>query len=110
MRIAVKPFEENTTVVELLNAINGGSTSNPKLAKVATELKANAGKSLVITESNDTNVQLVVNAINQALGTYGTTISFTNAYKTKQGSDKSVVTLIEGLNSGAYKGIMFSTN
>jgi MoCo/4Fe-4S cofactor protein with predicted Tat translocation signal len=106
-RIAVKPFEENTTVVELLNAINGGSTSNPKLAKVATELKANAGKSLVVSGSNDTNVQLVVNAINQALGNYGTTISFTNAYKTKQGSDKSVVTLIEGLNSGAYKGVVF---
>ncbi len=106
-RVAVKPFEENTAAVELLSAINGGSASNPKLAKVATELKANAGKSLVVSGSNDVNVQLVVNAINQALGNYGTTISFTNAFKTKQGSDKSVATLIEGLNNGTYKGVIF---
>ena len=46
----------------------------PAIQKVAADLKANNGAALVVSGSNDLNVQIIVNAINNAIGAYGTTI------------------------------------
>ena len=106
-RITVKPSEENLAVAELYKAVSGGSSSNAKINKVAQELLAAKGASLVVSGSNDKSVQTVVNAINSLLGNYGTTISFTNSYNLKQGSDKAAVELLEGLTSGTTKAVLF---
>jgi len=65
------------------------------------------GTSLVVCGSNGTDAQLIVNAINNALGNYGTTITWDRPYNTKQGSDKAITSLIDGLNSGETKAVLF---
>ena len=107
-RISVKPSEELTALVDLYNIVTGaGSSKNAKVNKTGAELLAAKGSSLVVCGSNDVNAQLVTNAINNALGNYGTTITWDRPYNTKQGNDKSITALIEGLNSGAIKGVLF---
>jgi MoCo/4Fe-4S cofactor protein with predicted Tat translocation signal len=106
-RILVKPSEEATAIVDLYKAINGGTSGNAKMDAVAKELLAAKGASLVVSGSNDPNVQMVVNAINNDLGNYGTTISFASIYNTKQGSDKAAGQLLDGLNNGTYTAVIF---
>jgi MoCo/4Fe-4S cofactor protein with predicted Tat translocation signal len=106
-RILVKPSEEATTVVDLYKAVSGGTSGNAKIDAVAKDLLANKGASLVVSGSNDPNVQTVVNAINQALDSYGATISFTSTYNTKVGSDKASAQLLDGLSSGDIKAVIF---
>ena len=107
-RISVKPSEELTALVDLYNIVSGsGSSKNEKINKAGKELLAAKGSSLVVTGSNDVNAQTVANAINNALGNYGTTITWDRPYNTKQGSDKAIASLIEGLNNGSIKGVLF---
>lgn len=106
-RYVVKLNEEAALLAELFTVISGGSSTNAKVNAIAKELKANAGKSVVLSGSNDSKVQEVANAINAALGNYGNTISFANSYNTKAGSDKSAKELVDGLTSGAIKGVVF---
>lgn len=64
----------------LYNKLSGkGGTSlgadvDKVLDKAVADLKAAQGAALVVSGSNDPNVQVVVNAINSALGAYGTSI------------------------------------
>lgn len=107
-RVTVKPNEENLAIADLYKAVTGaGTPSNPKVASAAKALLAAKGSSLVVCGSNDASVQVLVNAINQSLGNYGNTISFANAYNTKNGDDKAGDKLIEGLNNGTYKAVVF---
>ncbi|MCS6933814.1 MAG: TAT-variant-translocated molybdopterin oxidoreductase [Chitinophagales bacterium] len=106
-RIVVKPSDELNAVVDLYNVIvAGGSAKNPKIAKVAEELSAAAGNSLVVCGSNDVNVQLLVNAINAKLGNYGNTISWSRTINTKQGSDESITKLVNGINDGSIGAVL----
>lgn len=106
-RIVVKPSEELSAVVDLYNVIVGGaSAANAKVAKAAQELIAAAGSSLVVSGSNDVNVQLLVNAINNKLGNYGSVISWSRTLNTKQGSDKSISKLVAGLNDGSIGAVL----
>lgn len=106
-RIVCKPNEESLHAVELLKAVSGAGSSNEKINAVAKELLAAKGSSLVVSGSNDANVQVVVNAINNALGNYGTTLTFANSYNTKTGSDKALASLLEGLANGSTKAVLF---
>lgn len=107
-RIAVKPSEELAALVDLYQVVTGtGSAKNEKVGKAAQELLAAKGSSLVVCGSNDSNAQLVVNAINNALGNYGTTITWDRPYNTKQGSDKAITSLVAGLNDGSIKAVLF---
>jgi len=45
---------------------------------MVSELSAAKGRSLVICDSNDKAVQIMVNAINDLLSNYGTTIDLSN--------------------------------
>ena len=58
----------------LLNAVTGQGASEfndaqlkAGIEKAATELSANKGNALVVCGSNDPNIQMVVNAINDAI-------------------------------------------
>ncbi|QQS31051.1 MAG: TAT-variant-translocated molybdopterin oxidoreductase [Sphingobacteriales bacterium] len=106
-RITVSPDEEGTVAVALLKALGGTGatvTLDPKLqetvSKVAADLSANKGKSLVVCGSKNANVQMVVNAINNLLGNYGNTIDLNRPYKLYQGNDKAMVDLVEEMNAG----------
>ncbi|SPZ84185.1 Uncharacterised protein [Sphingobacterium multivorum] len=105
-RIAIKPSEEGATLVALYNAITGqslaGATANKKAQKgvalAAKELVNSKGAAVVVAGSNDVNVQVLVNAINVALGAYGTIIDLDNYSKQYQGSDSSFQAFLAAAN------------
>jgi molybdopterin-containing oxidoreductase family iron-sulfur binding subunit len=70
------------------------------IKQAAEALKASGAASLVVAGSNDSNVQLVVNAINQLLGAYGTTIDWSASLNTRQGDDAAMVQLVQEMNEG----------
>jgi MoCo/4Fe-4S cofactor protein with predicted Tat translocation signal len=105
-RHPIKPSEMGTYVTALYNKIAGASLQVGKkvdeqaIAETAKWLTDNKGKSLVVCGSNDVNIQLVVNAINQSLGNYGNTIDINTPNYTKQGIDADFVNLVENMRAG----------
>jgi molybdopterin-containing oxidoreductase family iron-sulfur binding subunit len=107
-RFTHRPSEAGLVALDLLNAINGtegsATISDAKLEasikKVAAELKANNGSSVVISGSNDANVQMIVNAINNAIGAYGTTVDWAVKNHTRKGVDADMETLIADMEAG----------
>lgn len=111
-RILVKPSEKGAAIATLYNylASKAGNTAvsaakvNDKasaaLKKVADELWANQGKSLVLCGTNNLGEQTLVNAINAMLGSYGNTISFASASLQRQGIDAEIQGLIREMNGG----------
>jgi molybdopterin-containing oxidoreductase family iron-sulfur binding subunit len=98
-RIQIKPSEQAGLLSNLYSALNGGSADN-RIAKMAIDLTNNSGKSIVVCNSNDVQVQTLVNAINNTLGNYENTLSLSNPSYLKQGNDAEVATLVEEMNAG----------
>lgn len=115
-RILVRPSEQGVAIAHLYNTIAGGSAAttglNDKakkaLSKVAEELKAAQGKSIVVSASTNVNEQLMVNAINNALGNYGTTIDMANHSYQRQGNDAELKMLVDEIKAGAVDMIIFN--
>lgn len=118
-RIVVKPSEEGVALLNVYNFVAGklgaekvsglsalDSKVQAELEKVANELLKAKGKSLVVSGSNDANVQQVANALNQLLGSYGKTISFDNYSLLKQGSDKAVQKLSKEMAAGKVDAVI----
>jgi molybdopterin-containing oxidoreductase family iron-sulfur binding subunit len=117
-RAVVKPSEEAAAVVALYNklasmmgavAASGGQVSeraDKLITQAAMELAANKGKSLVVSGSNDSSVQQVVNAINIMLGSYGSTIDLNRYSNTHQSSDKDVAALTSEMSNGAVSALI----
>ena len=114
-RIAVKPSEEGLALLNLYAALGGGAAaqklSNAKAEKaislVAKELSAARGRSLVVSGSNDANVQVVVNAINTLLGNYGSTLDINSPSYQYAGNDADMVALIAEMTRGEVDAIFF---
>src|SRR5690606_14933157 len=108
VRIAIKPSVEGAVLISLYNAITGqsvaGGTNNAKaktaIALAAKELVNAKGSSVVVAGSNDTNVQALANAINTALGAYGSIIDLDNFSKQHQGSDSAFQTFLTAAKAG----------
>jgi MoCo/4Fe-4S cofactor protein with predicted Tat translocation signal len=107
-RYVHRPSETGAVAMALLNALGGSAPAvtlaDAKLAKgiqkIAADLKKNAGRSLVVCGSNDPNVQIVVNAINSAIGAVGTTVNFSAPLQTIAGIDKDMANLVNAMNAG----------
>lgn len=106
-RYTHRPSEIGAVALALYAAVGG--TVAPAIAdqkllagirKAAADLTANRGGALVVCGSNDPNVQQVVNAINSAIGAYGSTISWAQSVNTKQGIDKDMADLVAQMNAG----------
>ncbi|HTQ64317.1 MAG TPA: TAT-variant-translocated molybdopterin oxidoreductase [Puia sp.] len=106
-RYTHRPSETGAVALALLAELGGG-VSAPSLSsklktavsKVAKDLSANKGNALVVSGSNNPNVQIVVNAINEAIGANGTTISWASAIQTRQGIDSEMVSLVSDMEAG----------
>jgi molybdopterin-containing oxidoreductase family iron-sulfur binding subunit len=72
----------------------------------AKDLMANKGKALVVSGSNNVQVQIIVNAINEALGANGTTITWDATNLTRQGIDGDFAALINDMNQGNVKALL----
>ena len=99
-RTALKPSEMGAAVLALYNKVVNGSSSGSSKAidTVAAELLENKGSALVVSGSNDKNVQILVNEINKALNSYGNTIDINNPSNLQQGNDSEVMELIKDMN------------
>ena len=101
-----KPSETGAIALALLGALGGGTSSSlsadlaTAVKTTAAELSANKGAALVVCGSNDANIQLIVNAINDAIGANGKTIDWNTPINYRQGVDADMVTLTNDLNSG----------
>ncbi len=106
VRIPIKPSQEGKVIAALYGALTGSASTAEGvdaalITKIAEELKANAGASLVVSGSNDVNVQRVVLAINKSLGNYGATINMDSHLNLFAGNDKEVADLVNEMNQGS---------
>ncbi len=115
-RTGIKPSQEGLVVAALYNkvaaklggtAINVASVTVPELDKAANDLARSRGKALVVSGSNDPNVQLVVNALNSLLGSYGTTIDLNTPLNYRQGNDQQMNAFIDEAKAGRVGAALF---
>ncbi|MBB5440202.1 molybdopterin-containing oxidoreductase family iron-sulfur binding subunit [Pedobacter sp. AK017] len=116
-RVPVKLSEEGPALITLYNAITGSNlagaalpnnvTADKALKLVAKELLQNKGKALVVSGSNDISTQILVNAINSAIGSYGTTIDLDNPNKRYAGNDAEFAEFINEMNKGEIAAVFF---
>jgi len=106
-RFTHRPSEAGAVASALLAAIAGNAATNvlgdkakAGITKAATELNANKGAAVVISGSNDVNVQTIVNAINNAIGAYGSTIDWSTTLNYRQAVDGDIQQLVSDMNAG----------
>jgi molybdopterin-containing oxidoreductase family iron-sulfur binding subunit len=110
-RIPIKPSQEGKVAAAIYASITGSTekvegVNEVVFSKMITALKGAAGKSLVVAGSNDPNVQLIVNAINQSLGNYGNTIDINNPITLYRGNDADMLALVDEMNGGAVDALI----
>jgi molybdopterin-containing oxidoreductase family iron-sulfur binding subunit len=107
-RYVHRPSETGAVALALFAALGGGVTA-PALAdarlkkgidQAANMLKSAGGAALVVSGSNDPNIQVIVNAINEAIGAAGKTINWASTLNTRQGIDKDMAQLVQDMNEG----------
>jgi MoCo/4Fe-4S cofactor protein with predicted Tat translocation signal len=117
VRIPIKPSEEGVALVNLYNAISGTTLPGSKKLKdnatnnavtlAAKELVAAKGRALVVAGSNDVATQVLVNAINSLLGSYGTTIDLDNPSYQYKGNDAEMVAFVDEMTRGEVGAVFF---
>ncbi len=112
LRIPVDVRNEGAAIINLYNSIaksKGAATISGReweapgnsIAMAAQELiKAGAGKSLVVSGSNDSAIQEIINGINQMLGNYGEsgTLDIANASMQVWSDDEAFVKLVDDMS------------
>ncbi len=113
VRVPVKPSQYGAIVSALLGYIGGAGAKttgdkglDKKVQDAAKALKASKGESIVVCGSNDKNVQVLVNAINETLGNYGKTVDVNIVSNSKQGLDSEVAALIADMNAGKVDALL----
>src|SRR5258705_7592656 len=66
----------------------------------------NQGAAVVVSGSNDVNVQTIVNAINSKIGAYGSVIDWSTTLNYRQGVDADISQLIADMNAGNVSSLM----
>lgn len=101
---SIKPSQEKAVLMALYNKIAGSTSASPlakaniadlqaPVDKLAAELLANRGESIVVSGTNNVDIQLLTNAINAMLGNYGSTIDTAAVLNLKQGNDEALKAL-----------------
>ncbi len=103
-----RPSETPAIAAALLSAVNGTGVIGIADAKLkagieaaAKALNAHKGAALVVAGSNDVNVQIIVNAINNAIGAGGSTINWGVLLNTRAGVDADFAQLVADMNAGS---------
>jgi MoCo/4Fe-4S cofactor protein with predicted Tat translocation signal len=115
-RTMIKPSAEGLVVAQLYNLVAAkagqaalsASIENPEyLEDAANDLWENRGKSLVVAGANDSAVQVIVNAINNMLGNYGSTIDASKPMNFRQGNDEAMDAFIADVEGGKVDAVIF---
>ena len=114
-RSAVKPSQLGLVVTALYNkvasklggaGISSASIEVPNLDKAASDLIAAKGQALVVSGINDPSVQVVVNALNSLLGSYGSTINLDKPVNFRQGNDVVMNQFIDEVKGGKVDAVI----
>ncbi|MDW3650364.1 MAG: TAT-variant-translocated molybdopterin oxidoreductase [Bacteroidia bacterium] len=117
MRATIQPSNMGKALTSLYNKVArktgkgelpGGSSFNVGgnlLDKIADELAAARGESLVVCGSNDANHQMLVAGINEMLGNYGSTLDIANPSHMKQGDDEAMAALVQEIKGGGVDAV-----
>jgi Fe-S-cluster-containing dehydrogenase component len=111
VRKKIKPSEEKILLVDLYNKIaeRTGSeifpaiTFKEDLSDLAETLIASKGRSIVVSGTNDIDIQIIVNGINTLLDNYKECIDLNNNLNIASGIDSKMETLVNDLNDGKIK-------
>ncbi len=116
-RTAIRPSQSGLVIAQLYNllaaksgkgALNAGIENIANLEKAAEDLlAAGAGNSLVVSKSNNRAVQVVVNAINDLLGNYGSTILPNMPLNYRQGNDEVMAGFVTDAEAGKVDAVIF---
>ncbi|MCE7055684.1 TAT-variant-translocated molybdopterin oxidoreductase [Algoriphagus sp. AGSA1] len=115
-RTPIKASQSGLAVLGLYNllakkagaaAVSAPASEFAHLAKAAEDLWTKRGKSLVVSGSNDPNVQILINAINELLGNVGTTVDLVKTSNYKKGDDRAMNQFISDLAAGKVGGVIF---
>jgi len=115
-RIPIRPSDEGILLVNIYYTLqekagleSGKSGPAPvDISAVANELWANKGKALVLSSSNDVNIQILVNAINTILGNYGSTIDLNRPLKYRESIDSEMERLVKDMNEGIIDALILN--
>ena len=111
-----KPSQEGLVALALYNKVaqklgsasaGTASVEVQHLDKAAADLAASRGRALVVAGSNDPSVQIIVNALNNLLGSYGTTIDLNTPVNYRQGNDQQMNAFINEAKAGQVGAVLF---
>ncbi|HEX9979918.1 MAG TPA: TAT-variant-translocated molybdopterin oxidoreductase [Flavobacterium sp.] len=111
-RIPMTIADQKQALLKIYNIVTGGSVSTQKIAaedavtKAAQQLKAAGSKGLLVSGIEDRNAQILVLAINQALGSAAFTTA--GARQIRKGSNQAVAQLINDMKAGNVHTIIMS--
>lgn len=111
-RLKLKPSAEKSFLTDLYNKLSGqaGKTSfREDLSILAERLLASKGRSIVVSGTNNTEIQIIVNGINNLLGNYAGCIDLNNPVNIGAGDDIAMEKLITDLSNGSI-GALFMYN
>lgn len=99
------PFNEELRTSE---AAQLNQKTREAVERLARELVKVRGEALIISGSNDPDVQSIVNLINYAVDSYGQTIDLTTAYGSSEQSDAEMAELLGQMNAGEIAALIIS--
>jgi MoCo/4Fe-4S cofactor protein with predicted Tat translocation signal len=112
-RYTHKPSQTGSVALALLAKLSGAASApftdarlNKGIEETAKHLLASKGSALVVCGSNDVNIQLVVNAINEAIGANGTTINWAATSNVRKGIDAEMIKLSSDMANGLVGAVM----
>jgi Fe-S-cluster-containing dehydrogenase component len=117
-RIVMRPSAHGVTAVALLRQVAeraglavpafeaDAAVDAAAVAAAADALWRDAGRSLVVSGSNDPAVQVVVHAINALLGNIGTTVDIDAPSHQKQGDDRAMSALVGEMEAGEVHALL----
>ena len=118
-RIKIKPSEEKELLIGIYNLIAErtgeklipGGKVRQDVSEIANSLLGSKGKSIVLSGTNNLEIQTIVNGINNLLGNYSDCIDINNHLNIASGIDSKVDELVNEMNSGKVKALfMYNIN
>jgi Fe-S-cluster-containing dehydrogenase component len=118
-RIRIRPSDEKLLLKELFDRIAAktggevfpGVTGRTDLTELADNLLESKGSSIVISGTNNVEIQVIVNGINSLLGNYADCIDLNRNLNIAAGIDSRMEELVTDLNAGKVKALfMYNVN
>ncbi len=115
-RYMIKPTEEGLALIAIYNALSaksGGSRISGKdfsateaISQLADELWSSRGSAVVLSGSNDQNLQALAIEINKMLGAYDSVLDMDDAVHLHKGNDTDMAELMASMKSGDVGAIL----